>query len=76
MDIKVIASVLAEVIQDLGSIPSGELYAAVMSKITLDDFNRAISTLAIAGMIMVENHLITWSFGERLGTPKPNCDQT
>ena len=52
---------LAEAIQVLGSVPSGELYAAVMSKVTLDDFNRAINVLTIAGVVLVENHLITWS---------------
>ena len=51
---------IAEAIRDLNEVPSGHLYAQVMSHINLESYNRVIKILTDAKMIKVSNHLITW----------------
>ena len=51
---------VADVIRALGSVPSGHLYARLMGKISLDDYNAVIGALKTAGVVKEENFLLTW----------------
>jgi hypothetical protein len=55
-----IVEVVTDSIKELGSVPSGHLYAALMSHMTLDTYNTIIGVLTKQGKIKVQNHLITW----------------
>ena len=52
--------IFAEVIRELGSVPSGRLYAHFMHKMDLDTFNRFISTLKDAGLVREQNFMLSW----------------
>jgi hypothetical protein len=56
---------VGEAIRDFGSVPSGELYAFLMDKLTLDQYNNVIRILKNAGLIKEEAHLLTWSGPKR-----------
>jgi hypothetical protein len=47
-------------IRDLGSVPSGHLYAQLMGILTLDQYNAIINTLKKAGMVSESGNLLTW----------------
>lgn len=51
---------IAEAIKSLGSVPSGHLYARLMDKMELDEYNTIIAALEHVGIIRVTNHLITY----------------
>lgn len=51
---------VSEIIEKLGSVPSGHLYATLMGHMGIDLYNQIISILEKAGRIKVEHHLITW----------------
>ncbi len=53
------AFVVADVIRELGSVPSGHLYARLMGKLSLDDYNAVIGALKSAGVVE-EIFLLTW----------------
>lgn len=55
-----ITMAVAEAIKALGSVPSGELYARLMDRMSIDQYNMIIGNIERAGMISVKNHLITW----------------
>lgn len=55
-----IVQVVADVIRELGSVPSGHLYANLMGHMTLDTYQSIISILTRAKLIRVEHHVITW----------------
>lgn len=55
-----VVAVLAETIRELGSVPSGHLYAQVMSHMSLDTYNSAIGVLKSADLVKESNHLLTW----------------
>jgi len=53
---------LATAIKDLGSIPSGHLYAQVSCVMTIGDYDAAIRTLCNAGVIRRDaSHLLHWN---------------
>lgn len=52
--------IAAEAICKAGSVPSGTLYATMMSVIDLPGYNRAIEILINAKLVKKENHLLTW----------------
>ena len=52
---------VAEAIQDLGEVPSGHLYAALMSRMSLDQYTRVIDILKRAELVKEDNHLLTWA---------------
>lgn len=56
-----IIQAIAGAIKDLKNVPSGELYAQVMNYLTLDQYNKVIDILKNAGVITVNNHLISWN---------------
>ena len=51
---------VAEAIRELGNVPSGHLYARLMDKLTLDQYNKVINCLVKAKMVTNSNHLLTW----------------
>jgi len=57
--IKVVAAI-AETIRELGSIPSGHLYAQLVGRMTLEQYNGVIDTLKNAGLVREEAHLLIW----------------
>lgn len=54
------AAAVGEVIRDLGSIPSGHLYAHLMGRMSLDTYNSLIGILKQANLVEEKNHLLTW----------------
>lgn len=60
---------LAETIHHAGEIPSGELYARIMGKVTLRDYNRLVAALKRTGLVTeTPGHLLRWIGPENLGT--------
>lgn len=55
-----IAMIVAEAIHDLGSVPSGHLYATLMGHMSLETYERVINSLIIAKFVSKSNHLLTW----------------
>lgn len=55
-----VVQALAEAIRELGSVPSGHLYAMVMSHMSLDDYNHSIAVLRSSGVVRESNHVLTW----------------
>ena len=51
---------LAEAIRDLGSVPSGHLYARVMGHMTAEQYAWAIDRLKGAGLVAEDNHVLRW----------------
>ena len=51
---------VAVAIKQVGSVPSGELYARLMTHLDLMTFNRVIDTLKDAGLVTEDNHRLTW----------------
>lgn len=51
---------LAETIMELGSVPSGHLYARVMGYLSLEGYNGIIKTLKGAKLVKEENNVLTW----------------
>jgi hypothetical protein len=53
---------LAEIIRHAGEVPSGELYARLMGKVTLDDYTRLVETLKRTGLVTeTPGHLLRWN---------------
>lgn len=51
---------LAEAIRDLGSVPSGHLYARVCGHLSLEAYTTFIGVLKKAGQVEEKNHLLIW----------------
>lgn len=51
---------ILEAIRDLKQVPSGELYAVLSGKLSLDTYQSIIEVLENSGRIRVDNHLITF----------------
>lgn len=51
---------IAEAIRELGEVPSGVLYAQIMSQMTIDTYNAIIKMLIGAGLVSQKNFLLTW----------------
>lgn len=54
------AQAIAEAIRSLGSVPSGHLYAQLMGKLELEEFNAIISVLVKSGLITNNNNKLVW----------------
>ena len=53
---------IAETIRFLGEVPSGEIYARLAERITLGDYERAISILKRSGLVTeTRSHLLRWN---------------
>ena len=62
-DVKAALGILravADTICELGEVPSGHLYAHLMSKLSLEQYEQVIGVLKQAGLITESNHLLTW----------------
>lgn len=51
---------LTEAIRDLGEVPSGHLYASVMSHLSLAEYQQVIAAIVSTGLVTQSNHLLTW----------------
>lgn len=51
---------VAEAIRELKSVPSGHLYARVMSHMSLETYESVINTLKNAGVIKEDNSELIW----------------
>ncbi len=62
---------VGETIRELGSVPSGYLYAGLMGKMSLGQYQGIIHCLKAAKLISERGHLLTW-----IGTtqPEPTTD--
>lgn len=56
-----ILKLLADAVRELEMVPSGELYARVMSYMSLQSYESAINTLVRSGVIRKSNHLLIWN---------------
>lgn len=64
--IMAMAVALTEVIKVLKEVPSGHLYAGVMSHMSLSEFEGIVFSLVKAKLITYSNgHLITWIGGDQ-----------
>ena len=56
-----IVHAVGEAIQELGSVPSGTLYAGLMGQIRLDRYEQIIGLLKTAGLVEESpDHMLTW----------------
>lgn len=51
---------VGDAIHDLGRVPSGTLYAHLMGKLSLTQYNSIISTLVAAGMVQLKSNELIW----------------
>jgi hypothetical protein len=49
-----------QTIRELGTVPSGELYARVMDKLSIEAYGNIIATLKRAGMVEESGNVLTW----------------
>lgn len=54
---------VGEAIKAFGKVPSGELYANLMGRMSLETYNKVIALLVKTGAVKVENHEIIWIGG-------------
>ena len=60
-----IAAAIAEAIREMGSVPSGHLYAHLMSQMSLESYEAILALLIRSGVVRRESsHLLVWT-----GTP-------
>lgn len=52
---------IAEAIRELGEVPSGHLYAQLMTRMDLRTYQRIIETLKGAGLVSETAHLLRWT---------------
>ena len=52
---------IADTIRELGSVPSGHLYAQLCGKMTLETYQSIIRTLCNTGLVKESGHLLTWN---------------
>jgi hypothetical protein len=56
-----ILTAVADAIRELGEVPSGHLYAKLMSKLTLEQYEQIVGVLKGTGLIAESSaHLLTW----------------
>jgi hypothetical protein len=51
---------IAETIRELGSVPSGHLYAKLVGRLSLDAYQSIIRTLVNARLVRETGHELTW----------------
>ncbi len=51
---------VSETIREAGECPSGPLYAALMSKISIEQYEMILSILKRSRLIEISGHLIKW----------------
>ena len=66
-----ILQAVAEAIRELGEVPSGHLYANLMSKLSLAQFEQVLGVLKGAGLVRESNaHLLTLDRTRPPGRPE------
>jgi hypothetical protein len=58
-----ILKAVADTIKELGSVPSGELYAMLSGRMSLENYTKIINILKNAPVIKEEHHLLIWIGG-------------
>ena len=73
-----VAGAVGDAIRELGSVPSGHLYARLMGHLSLEAYESILSTLVQTGLVRREaNHLLVWSGPTGSpGEPQPNQQHT
>jgi hypothetical protein len=56
-----VVALLGNIIRQVKEIPSGHLYARLMDKVNLDQYNSLIAILQRMGWIKIQHHLIIWT---------------
>ncbi len=58
-----VSLIICDAVRDAGpmGIPSGHLYAALMSKVGLDAYNSILAVVVRKGWIRNSGHLLTWT---------------
>lgn len=60
---------IAQAIEELGTVPSGHLYARLMGHLGIDAYQSVIATLVHAGLVRQHaNHLLEWVGPKRTTT--------
>lgn len=60
---------LTRVLSEVGEVPSGTVYSALIGKVTLADYQAVLSLMERIGVIKVDsNHMIRWT-GPKLESP-------
>ena len=54
------ASAVGDAIRELGSVPSGHLYAHLMKFMSLETYNSLIGILKQANLVEEKAHVLTW----------------
>jgi hypothetical protein len=70
-----ITATIGQTIAELGEVPSGELYAQVMGKLSLESYNAVIATLKRAKLVEERSHLLRW-IGPPVRPSKPGAAPT
>jgi hypothetical protein len=55
-----IVQAIADTIKELKEVPSGVLYAHLMGKMSLDNYQYIIGILKESGKVKESNHLLSW----------------
>ena len=56
-----IVKAVADTIKDLGSVPSGHLYARLMGHMSLSEYEQIIGFIVRSGLVKRDSsHLLTW----------------
>jgi hypothetical protein len=51
---------VGETIRELGEVPSGHLYANLMGRLTLEDYQGVIRALKRTGLVTEDHHVLRW----------------
>ena len=62
---------IADAIKELGSVPSGHLYARVMGYMSLDVYDSVINRLIGAGLVRRSNFELFWVEPDQLSLSSP-----
>lgn len=60
-----VVAAVAEVIRELGTVPSGDLYARVMGHISLEEYEKLIGILKGTGLVSESAHQLKWIGSEK-----------
>lgn len=58
-----VVKAIAEAIRELGEVSDGTLYAGLMSKLTLEQYQAIIAILVKANLVTNVNHQLVWVGG-------------
>jgi hypothetical protein len=68
-----VAVAIGETIRELGSVPSGQLYARLMGRMSIEDYEAAIGLLIRTRLVRREpSHLLVWAGSESKSNAVPD----